>query len=76
MPTDLAFPAFEVLADFRFEALFEALIGFKLNSVDLPVAMAMVVPMRVVGVHSGSDLINSPRSRGDALISYLRISDK
>ncbi len=43
LPTGLALPAFEVLADFRFEALFDAFIGVKLDSFNLPLTMAMVV---------------------------------
>jgi hypothetical protein len=39
--TGLVFQAFELLADFRFEALFGVLIRFKLNGFDLPITMAI-----------------------------------
>ncbi|MGH8202794.1 MAG: hypothetical protein ACREVO_20910 [Steroidobacteraceae bacterium] len=48
LPTGLVFPAFEVLAGFRFEALFDALIRVKLNCFDLPITMAVAVSVRVV----------------------------
>jgi hypothetical protein len=46
--TGLVFQAFELLADFRFEALFDVLIRIKLNGFDLPVTMAMAMSVRVV----------------------------
>ena len=48
LTSGLVFPVFEVFADFRFEALFDALIGFKLNSFGFPIVMAMVLSVRVV----------------------------
>ncbi len=48
LPMGLVFPPFEVFTDFRFEAPFDAFIGFKLNSFNVPITMAMVVPVRIV----------------------------
>jgi hypothetical protein len=48
LATRLALPVLEVFADFRFEALFDALIRFELNSFDFPSKMTMVVTVRVV----------------------------
>ena len=64
LPTGLALPAFEVRADFPFEALFDAFIGVKLESFNLPRTMAMVVFVGIV-VTENPTAIDTGRLRVD-----------
>ncbi len=60
LTTGLVFPALKVFADFRFEALFDAFIRFRLDGFDLSITMAVVVSVRVVVTENAAAIDRSP----------------